>query len=153
MTEYLKHLKDNKWLNRYVDLAEFVSMWSKDPRTKVGAVLVGRDRRNIAIGYNGFPPGVKDLAERMEDRPTKYFFTQHAERNVLDNAQFDCEGATLYVTMHPCADCAKSIVSKRIAAVACPPAPTEEPWAQSAKYARIILEEAGVKIIDLRKPY
>jgi dCMP deaminase len=136
-----------------MDLAEFVALWSKDPRTKVGAVLVGKNRNHIAIAYNGFPPGVEDTEERLSDRPTKYFFMQHAERNVLDNARFDTEGATLYATMHPCAECAKSIVSKKIAAVACPSPPSEEPWAASAKYARVILEEAGVEIIPVRMPY
>ena len=126
-------------------LAFEVATWSKDPRTKVGAVVVGEDPRCVALGYNGFPPGVDDLEERLAHRGTKYFFIQHAERNVLDNARFDLTGATLYATMFPCAECAKSIISKGISRLVSPPPPTEEPWAESAKYAMIMFDEAGVQ--------
>ena len=134
-----------KWDRRFMNLAKLVTTWSKDPRTKVGAVAVGADPRCVALGYNGFPPGVEDLDVRLKDRPTKYFFIQHAERNVLDNARFDLKGATLYVTMFPCAECAKSIISKGIIRLVAPQPPTEEPWAESARYAKVMFEEAGVE--------
>lgn len=134
------------WTRRYFELAQHVAQWSKDPSTKVGAVVIAKDRRQIALGYNGFPPGIAD-DDRLHDRPTKYPLIQHAERNVLDNAQFDLNGATLVATMHPCTECAKSIISKGIVRVMCPPPPDRPPWAEEARIAREILDEAGVRVI------
>ena len=136
------------WDNRFMALAAHVSTWSKDPSTKVGAVAVGRDRRDVALGYNGFPPGIADMDWRLEDRPTKYKLTQHAERNVLDNARFDLGGATIYVTMFPCSECAKSLVSRRVARVVCPPAVDREPWSEDAVWTRLLLREAGIELVE-----
>lgn len=141
------HPNETKWRERYMGLARHIAQWSKDPTTKVGAVIVGEDRRDIAMGYNGFPRGVRDLEERYADRPTKYLFTQHAERNALDNAAFDCRGGTLITTMFPCVECAKSMVTKGIVCLISEPVP--EPvafpsWRDTIPVALQIFEEAGV---------
>lgn len=138
---------DARWDQRFLELARHVAGWSKDPSTKVGAVIVGRDKREVALGYNGFPPGVPDYEGWLRDREVKYRLTQHAERNVLDNARFDLRGATVYVTMFPCSECAKSIVSKGIARVVCPPPVDRDPWSEDAGWTRILFREAGV-ILD-----
>lgn len=142
-------LSTDKWDLRYLELARHVAQWSKDPSTKVGAVVVGADRREIALGYNGFPPGIKD-DDRLADRPIKHRLIQHAERNVLDNARFDLLGATLIVTLHPCTECTKSIISKRIIRVVCPEVPQREPWASEAAVAGEILKEAGIAVDVVR---
>lgn len=135
-----------KWDRRFHELARHVAGWSKDPSTKVGAVLVGVDRRQVALGYNGFPPGIEDTPERLADRASKYRLTQHAERNVLDNARFDAAGGTLYTTFFPCSECAKSIVSRGIARVFTPPPATHEPWASDARFSCELLREGGVDV-------
>lgn len=151
-------MSETDWFQRYVDLAEHVAQWSKDPSTKVGAVVVGLNRRNIAVGYNGFPPGIADTETRLNDRPTKYRLTQHAERAALDNAPFDCAGGILATSLHPCVECAKSIVAKRIHIVVCPGLPPDkEHWRgdqpsgfythDEARGGAAILEEAGVQLI------
>lgn len=149
--EVAARIQQRKWDARHLRLARFwAEECSKDPTTKVGAVVVGTDRRNVAMGYNGFPPGVQDLPERWNDRPTKYAFTQHAERNVLDNAHFDLKGATLATTMFPCVECAKSMVSKGIARLVSwpPPQPITEPsWRDTIPHALTILQEGGVEIV------
>ena len=134
------------WDARLMELARHVAGGSKDPSTKVGAVLVGRDRRDIALGYNGFPPGIADTEERLNDRETKHRLVQHAERNVLDNARFDPRGGILYVTFAPCSECAKSIVSKGILRVVSPPWSSRDPWATDARWALSLLQEAGVSV-------
>lgn len=134
------------WDDRYMALALHVAQWSKDPSTQVGAVVVGKDRRKIALGYNGLPPGIRDDG-RLLDKTTKYALIQHAERAVLDNAQFDLTGGTLVVTMHPCNECAKSIVSKGITKVICPQPAFREPWLESAKWAIALFKEAGVELV------
>jgi dCMP deaminase len=136
------------WDQRYFVLAHHVAVWSKDPSTRVGAVIVGKDRRNITIGYNGFPPGIEDSSERLLDKNTKYAMTQHAERNALDNAHFDLEGSTLAVTMFPCNECAKSIVSRGIKRVITPPPLDREPWKSSAEWTRQMFNEVGIVVIE-----
>ena len=110
-------LNHEKWDRRYLDMAEHVAQWSKDPSRKVGSVIVNRYNRIVSVGYNGFPEGVLDIDERYTDRETKYLFVNHAERNALDNATVDLHGHSLYVTMFPCSECAKSIIQKGITRV------------------------------------
>lgn len=105
------------WDRRFLNLAEHVASWSKDPSTKVGAVIVNQNNQVLSLGYNGFPRGVEDFEERYNDRPTKYLFVAHAERNALDNAFSDTSGATLYTTLCPCNECSKSIIQKGIKTV------------------------------------
>lgn len=141
-----------EWQRKLTALAEHVATWSKDPTTKVGCVIRGRDPRDMVIGFNGFPPGIAD-DERLFDRPTKHMLIQHAERNALDNARFDLRGATLVTTRFPCHECAKSIISKGINCVVSPPraataAGTDPIWAESSRVAAELMLEAGVQILD-----
>lgn len=135
---------------RYADLAEHVAGWSKDPSTKVGAVIVGVDPREVALGYNGFPPGIDDSEERLGDRETRLRMTQHAERNALDNSRFDVRRGTLYVTFFPCSECAKSVVSRGISRVVCPPPSDRQPWSDDARWTSEVLSEAGVSVASSR---
>jgi dCMP deaminase len=134
------------WDERFLALALHVSQWSKDPSTKVGAVLVGLDKRQVALGYNGFPRGVLDSASRLADRDIKLRYTIHAERNVLDNAHFPTQGATLYCTHPPCTSCALSIISKGIARVVSSPMSSEfaSRWRAETFLSRDLFREAGV---------
>jgi len=141
-----------KWDLRYMHLAREVSKWSKDPSTQVGAVLIGLDPRDLAVGYNGFPPGIRDDLDRLYDRGTKYLLMQHAERNVLDNAKFSTRGATLISTAYPCVDCAKSIVSKGIARVVTTPMPPPlgvPTWRDTLIWSRRMFAEAGIEVCEI----
>ena len=108
--------KDNltKWDARFLELAVHISNWSKDPSTKVGSVIVSPDRRVLSMGYNGFPRGVEDTIDRLNNREEKLRFVSHAERNALDNVDQSLRGCTLYCTLQPCSECAKSIIQKGI---------------------------------------
>lgn len=110
-----------KWDQRFFDLALHVSAWSKDPNTKVGAVIVNDLKQVLSLGYNGFPRGVGDSENRYIDRACKHAFVVHAERNALDNAFTDVRGASMYVTHFPCNECAKGIVQKGIKKLFTPP--------------------------------
>jgi dCMP deaminase len=102
------------WQQRYLDLAKQVSTWSKDPSRKIGAVAVGSKGQILSQGFNGFPRGILDSADRYNDRPTKYKLVVHAEMNVIYNATFNgvsLDGASLYVYGLPvCSECAKGII-------------------------------------------
>ena len=141
-------LNDQKWDQRFLDLADHIALWSKDPRTKVGAVIVDAKKRVVSVGYNGFPRGVGDDDSRYVDRPTKHLFVAHAERNALDNAPLMVDGCTLYVPLKPCVECAKSIVQKGIMKVV-----TYKPDRDGTGFnwhiTDIIFKEAGVVVIEL----
>ena len=79
----MNQASSEKWDGRFLDLATFIAEWSKDPSTKVGAALVRPDRTIVSVGFNGFPRGVLDHAERYQDRSTKYEMVVHAEMNAL----------------------------------------------------------------------
>jgi len=106
-----------KWHYRFMEVARLIATWSKDPNTKTGAIVVGPDREIRATGYNGLVRGVNDdIPERME-RPTKYDFFEHAERNAVYNACLtgtSLKGCVLYATHPPCTDCARAIIQAGI---------------------------------------
>lgn len=90
--------------------------WSKDPSTRVGAVIAD-GKHVVSVGFNGFPPSMADRPEWLNERPTKYLFVIHAEVNALLNARQSVKGCTLYVSLHPCPECAKTIAAAGITRV------------------------------------
>ena len=110
-----------KWDMRFLEMAKLVSTWSKDPSTKVGAVIVDDDRRVISVGYNGFARGVVDSPERLNDRELKYPLTVHAEKNAILFAHQDLRGCTLYTwPFMPCSLCAGMVIQAGIVRVVAP---------------------------------
>lgn len=129
-------------------LAEHVAGWSKDPSTKTGAVLVSPENFVVALGYNGFPRGVEDRSERLNDRDTKYKIIVHCERNAILAAKKDLRGHTLYTwPFMSCAVCAGMVIQAGIArAVA---HLNDNPrWQADFNLTRQMFSEAGV-ILDL----
>lgn len=139
----------DKWDQRFFDLAGYIADWSKDPSTKVGSVVVDpKTRRIISTGFNGFPAGVEDTHDRLENRAIKYEMVVHAEQNALVWAGARAQGCTLYVTpLPPCARCAVVIIQAGIARVVCPkPDLSREPWATQSRIAEEMFAEAGVHV-------
>lgn len=93
-----------EWDSFWLSLAIQVAALSKDPSTQVGALVVTSDNRQCSLGYNGFPAGVEETAERWE-RPEKYEWVIHAEKNAIANCPFDTKGCSLYCTHQPCHAC------------------------------------------------
>jgi dCMP deaminase len=104
------------WDDYFLDIAEAVSRRSHDGETQVGAVIVDPNKRILATGYNGFPPGCNDR-ELPNLRPDKYPYMVHAEINAIASSRQDLRGATLYCTWSPCRDCAKAVITAGIARV------------------------------------
>lgn len=100
----------------FMRVAMTIAQRSKDPKTKVGAVLVSPDGREISVGWNGFPAGMTETPE-LWARPAKYQRVLHAELNAILNAKKDLTGWTLYTTLIPCVQCCLSIVQSRIGRV------------------------------------
>lgn len=126
------------WDTYLISIAMAVAAKSKDPSTKVGAVIVGEHHNILSTGFNGFPRGVRETvkhtdgevseytldAERWE-RPAKYLRVEHAERNAIFNAArhgVRLEGASMYMNWEPCpcTDCARAIIQSGIVEVVGP---------------------------------
>lgn len=138
------------WDRRFLRIAEEVRLWSKDPGTKVGCVLVN-ERRILSTGYNGFPATISDDLERYIDRDYKLSVTVHAEANAILNAAKNgtkVEGSTLYVTFPPCSQCASAVIQAGVAKVVCPdPASAPERWRSNFIAANNLFYEAGVQVL------
>lgn len=87
---------DAKWDQRFLEMAELVSTWSKDPSTKCGAVIVRPDKTVASVGFNGFPQGCDDDPAIYADREKKYSRVVHAEQNALLHAGESVKGYTMY---------------------------------------------------------
>lgn len=116
-----------KWDIRFINLAKEVATWSKDPSTKVGAVLTN-GKQLVSVGFNGAPPNIPD-DYALRDRETKLSCTIHAEHNAMEFASKESlAGHTLYLTHPPCDRCASLIVKKGILRVVYNEVPDE--WRQ-----------------------
>ena len=135
-----------KWDRRFLALAEFVAQWSKDPSTKTGAVIVDSNNRVVSIGYNGFPRGVNDSPERLENREIKYKIIVHCERNALLFARGSVEGCRLYTwPFMSCATCAAMVIQAGIVEVVAPPSDNPR-WKDDFDLAQTLFGEAGVRV-------
>jgi len=139
----------NKWDRRFCKLAEFVSKWSKDPNAKVGAVLCSKAGGDVTIGFNGFPMGVEDTIERLQNKKLKRELVVHAEQNAIIAAGMRATGATLYVWGKPiCSACAGSIIQAGIKRIVAPNWENEKRgiWRQRGKYAFQMFTEAKIEV-------
>ncbi len=138
----------SKWDYRFLDLAQLVSTWSKDPSKQIGAVAIGDKRQILAQGYNGFPRGVIDSEDRYADRQRKYELVVHAEMNVIYNASYNgvsLDGSTLYVHGLPvCSECAKAVIQVGVRNVIMRKQVPEERWLDSWMRTKAMFKEAGV---------
>jgi dCMP deaminase len=138
------------WDQRFLGLAAHIATWSKDPSTKVGYVVVGPDREIRSTGFNGFPRGIDDSAERLTDRATKYPLMCHAEENAVMHAArigTALKGCVAYGTWPPCTRCARFLVQAGICRVVWPyDVLVPERWVTEFEAGLAILCEAGVQV-------
>ena len=161
------------WDEMFIEMAMLVAKKSKDPSTKVGCVIVGDDNAVLSTGFNGFPRGVCEdqykytaiedsiavreervlLADRWE-RPAKYSWIEHAERNAIFNAArhgIKLAGARAYLNWepHPCADCSRALIQSGIVEIIGPDIPfggAGNGTHYDTSFADTMCNEAGVRI-------
>ena len=147
--ERLFKMLDTKWKKRFLKLSKEISTWSKDPSTKVGALIISEDRNIISTGYNGFPRDIEDTEERLNNRELKYKFILHAEMNCIMNALYNgrsVKDCILFVHgLPPCSECTKSIIQAGIKKVITDSKATDN-WKESLKLSLEMLKEANVEI-------
>lgn len=141
------------WTEYFLGIAEQVKLKSKDESTQIGAVIVGIDNEILSTGYNSFPRGMDDSKKERQERPEKYFWFEHAERNAIYNAArigVSLKNSTIYLTSGlPCMDCARGIVNSGIKVVWCKQVCTtknKEKWEESQSKSLQLLNECGVSV-------
>ena len=140
------------WTEYFYNIAQQVKEKSKDNNTKIGAVIVGKDKEIVSTGYNSFPRGIEDEKTKRQSQPEKYFWFEHAERNAIYNAArigVSTKGCTMYLTCGiPCADCARGIINAGISKIFIMRGggAQSKKWEDSAARSNEMFSEAGVKI-------
>ena len=140
------------WKEYFRGIAHQVKLKSKDRYTQIGAVVVGNDNQIVSTGYNSFPRGINDIIDARQERPEKYYWFEHAERNSLYNAALigvSTKGCTMYLTCGiPCSDCARGIINSGIKKIVCERVggAVGNLWDEHAKRSIEMFNEAGVKI-------
>lgn len=139
----------SKWDRYFMAMAEHAATLSKDQSTQLGCVIVGPDCEVRATGYNSFPRGINDDLPERQQRPIKYKFIEHAERNAIYNAArvgVSLKGCVLYCAWPPCSDCARAIIQAGIREVVAKSLEVPNRWCEDISVARTMLDEAGVGI-------
>ncbi len=142
-----------KWDFRFLEMAELVAGWSKDPSTKTGAVIVDGRRRVVSVGYNGFPRGMDDDAALYNDRELKYAKIIHCEMNAVLTAGVGVKGCTLYTwPFLSCDRCAVHMIQAGIVRAVAPAlqdAGLKERWADQIERTKSWFSEAGIEVVEL----
>jgi len=138
------------WPEVFIGMAQLMSTRSRDPSTKVGAILASPDHRRVITGFNGFANGLPNYKEWWETRGpsvlSKDTLVRHAEENCFSNLYEDATGWEIYVTHHPCVRCASLCAHHKLSKVH---------YLQdvNARYnphlAKEVLKEAGIPLIQL----
>ena len=141
------------WDEYFMGVALLASRRSKDPSTQVGACIIDGEKRILSTGYNGFPHGCSDDEfpwNRDESKgETKYDYVVHAELNAILNASGkNLAGATVYVGLFPCNECAKAIIQSGIKEVIYLSDKYHD--TKSMASSRRMLDAAGVKYRQLK---
>jgi dCMP deaminase len=148
---------NKKWQTRFFERCDAISLYSKDKSRKVGCVIVNEDRREIiAEGYNGFPRGVNDDIDKRHDRPEKYHYTEHAERNALFSCAFNgksTNGTVLFCNLFPCSNCMRAIIQCGIKTIYIINKPNlnDSKYGESFQIATIMAVESNITIVYYEK--
>lgn len=142
-----------KWNEYYLNIAEQVKLKSKDESTQIGAVIVGQGNELLSTGYNSFPRGLNDEIKKRQERPIKYHYFEHAERNAIYNAArvgTAINNSVIYITSGiPCSDCARAIINSGIKKVFCKSVCTtknRDKWDESQRISLEMFNECGVVV-------
>ena len=155
------------WDEWFIKMMYLIASKSKDPKTKIGAVLV-KDNRIISSGYNGICRGVNDNVPERLVRPAKYMWFEHGERNSIYSAArhgISTMGSTMYTNGIPCVDCARAIIQSGVIKVVihkmyeelCSDAQKNKPenraqWKGHNEVSMTMFHESGIEVEVFNKP-
>lgn len=142
-----------EFLSAFMETAEAMAKKSKDASTKVGAVLIKPSMRIASVGFNRFPPRIKDDPELLTStdpvmRKKKLKRVVHAEANALRYCDApNTDGFKMVVTRHPCSPCALEIACSGVTEVWYKEdLAFEERWSEDVEEAKLIFQEAGIDL-------
>lgn len=148
--------RKKEWVRHFKSIAEVIKEKSKDESTQIGAVVADDDGVILSTGYNSFPRNVRDNIEIRQERPLKYAWMEHAERNSIYNAArkgISLKGSVMYLTCGiPCTDCARGIINSGIKEIYCVKGDSishglkGNHWDDNIKQSKKMLLESNVKI-------
>lgn len=139
----------NNFNNQMINLSKKIALKSPDPNTKVGCVIYTK-KEEMIHGFNDFPFGINKLSNRLE-RPSKYTWIEHAERNAIYNAAkkgISLDDSTIYLNWYPCIDCARAIIQSGISEIVCEKKPdySDQRWGEQFKVVTQMFDEATIKV-------
>lgn len=139
------------WDTYFMNMVYLVAAKSKDPSTHIGAAIVTPDNQVVSTGYNGYPRGVPYVDPSREERPEKYFWYEHGERNAIYHAArhgICTRNCKIYTNGIPCADCGRAIIQAGISEVITDRQwddTSSHKWSEHAERTLIMFKETGVK--------
>jgi len=145
-------MENISWDDLFMTMVYLVAMKSKDDSTHVGAIIVGPDKEVRSIGYNSFPRGIDDNVPERQERPEKYYWFSHGERNSIYNAAMvgiPVKGCIMYTNGMPCTDCAFAIINAGIREVVLDAKwgnTDKDKWEEHANRSAVMFKEAGVEV-------
>jgi dCMP deaminase len=140
----------SKWDLRFLDLAELVSHWSKDPSTKCGAVLTA-GKLVASLGYNGFPAALQDDPVALNDRVVKYPRIVHAEMNALLHGAGRTSDTLYTYPFLPCDRCFVHMLEAGVTRFVAPVPRVEHlsRWGEAFQRTREMAVEARVRLLEV----
>ena len=143
------------WDEYFMTMAYLAAMKSKDESTHCGSVIVDNMNHIVSTGYNSFVRGINDDVPERQERPEKYMWFEHGERNAIYSAAnkgISTRGCRIYVTGIPCADCARGIIQAGITKVIIQERKEfGKEWEKSCKVTLQMFEEAGVELVKIEE--
>jgi dCMP deaminase len=138
---------------KYFKLAKYNAyLFSKDPDTKVGSIILSEDfSRILSTGINGFPRKMNDDDVERWEKPMKYIYCSHAESNSISNCArtgTSTDNSIMITTKFPCTNCTKLIIQAGIKKIySAPPEYSSPMWGDDARISEKMLNEVGINII------
>ena len=135
---------------KFFKLAEVqADLFSKDPSTKVSALVMDSNHNIRSTGFNGLPRKFEETRERWS-KPEKYDWVVHAEANAICTAARNgakLDECTMISTLFPCHDCAKLIIQSGIKQVVTKMPSDNSSWLKSFEKSKQMFDECGVELV------
>jgi len=143
----------------FFELADLAKNKSCDKHTKLGALIININGKVLIDSCNTIPHGIKITDDRLE-RPIKYQYIEHAERNACFYAAkygIPLDGTILFMSCNPipCTECARAIIQSGIGMIIGRNIENvaSKKWDDSCNFALELLKEAGIVIVFLDETY
>lgn len=142
------------WDEFFLRMCYLIARKSRDSSSKIGSVLIKKDKSVISCGFNGIPAGCAE-SEEKNIRPEKYYHWEHSERNAIFLAAkngIQTNDSILFTLSLPCSDCARAAIQsgvkyiiyhKQHQDIFCA---ENDKWAESSKRSETMLRAAGIRL-------